>query len=82
MPRSACADVNLRHILNNLLTNAHKYSPPGAAVHLTLTRDGGDAVFTVRDEGIGIPEADQARLFEAFHRGSTSVRSAGPGSAS
>lgn len=67
----ACADENLlRHILTNLLTNAHKYSPPGAPVRLSLERDGSDAVFSVRDEGIGIPEADQGRLFEAFHRGS------------
>jgi len=67
----ACADENLlRHILGNLLTNAHKYSPAGAPVKLVLTRDGNDAVFTIRDEGIGIPEADQPRLFEAFHRGS------------
>ncbi|MGB8168259.1 MAG: HAMP domain-containing sensor histidine kinase [Chthoniobacteraceae bacterium] len=67
----ACADETLvRHILNNLLTNAHKYSPPGAPVKLTLSREDHDAVFTVRDEGIGIPAADQAQLFEAFHRGS------------
>lgn len=67
---TANADENLlRHILNNLLTNAQKYSRPGAPVRLTLAREGRDAVFAVRDEGIGIPEADQARLFNAFHRG-------------
>ncbi len=66
----ACADEALvRHILTNLLTNAHKYSPPGAPVQLSLTRDDDTAIFTVRDEGIGIPEADQPRLFEAFYRG-------------
>lgn len=77
---AARADDNLlRHILTNLLTNAHKYSPPGAPVHLTLARDGSDAVFTVRDEGIGIPEEDQARIFEALHRASNVGQISGTG---
>jgi signal transduction histidine kinase len=76
----ALADETLlRHILTNLLTNAHKYSPPGAPVHLTLARADGDAIFTIRDEGIGIPEADQARLFEAFHRASNVSHISGTG---
>lgn len=58
----------LRHILGNLLSNAVKYSPEGSPVELRLRSEGGEAVLTVRDRGIGIPEADQARLFEAFHR--------------
>lgn len=67
----AQADENLlRHILTNLLTNAHKYSAAGAPVRLGLARENGQAIFTVSDEGIGIPEADQSRLFEAFQRGS------------
>jgi PAS domain S-box-containing protein len=58
----------LRHILTNLLSNAVKYSPPGAEVEFQVGRSGRDAVFRVLDHGIGIPVADQARLFEAFHR--------------
>lgn len=58
----------LRHIFTNLLSNAVKYSPPGSQVHFTVSRDAGDAVFAVRDHGIGIPAADQKRLFQAFHR--------------
>jgi len=65
----ARADAGLlRHILSNLVSNAAKYSPPGSEVRLAARRDGTDAVLTVADRGIGIPEADQARLFEAFHR--------------
>ncbi len=60
----------LRHILTNLLSNGVKYSPAGAPVIFTGKREGRDAVFTVQDRGIGIPEADLPRLFEAFHRGS------------
>ena len=60
----------LRHILTNLLNNGVKYSAAGSTVHLSARREGPMAVFTVTDEGIGIPEADLPRLFEAFHRGS------------
>lgn len=58
----------LRHILSNLLSNAAKYSAVGSPVNFRVDRENGDAVFTVRDRGIGIPLVDQSRLFEAFHR--------------
>jgi signal transduction histidine kinase len=61
-------EMLLRHVFSNLLSNAVKYSPPGSQVHFTVNRDGDDAVFEVRDHGIGIPAADQKHLFEAFHR--------------
>jgi PAS domain S-box-containing protein len=69
VPRRATADESLlRHIFANLLSNAVKYSPAGGEVHFSLTRDGGNAIFEVRDSGIGIPIEDQRHLFEAFHR--------------
>ena len=58
----------LRHILSNLLSNAIKYSPPGSEVHLDLRCQASQASLVIRDWGIGIPPADQTRLFEAFHR--------------
>ncbi len=58
----------LRHILSNLLSNAIKYSPAGGAIYFEFKRENDNAVFRVKDEGIGIPEEDQKRLFEAFHR--------------
>ncbi len=58
----------LRHIFSNLITNAVKYSPEGSEVIFTARREGNDAVFQIIDHGIGIPEADRSRLFEAFHR--------------
>jgi len=58
----------LQHILLNLLSNAAKYSPAGTRIALEISRDADQLVFVVSDEGIGIPAADQARLFEAFHR--------------
>ncbi len=59
----------LGHIFTNLLSNAVKYSEPGATVHFTVERDGVDAVCVVCDRGIGISDADQQQLFNAFHRG-------------
>ncbi len=76
----ACADESLlQHILVNLLGNALKFSPPGQAVEFTLTRRGRDAEFAIRDCGCGIPEADQARLFTAFYRGSNTGHTHGTG---
>lgn len=58
----------LRHIFTNLLSNAAKYSPEGSTVEFTVRRDGHNALFEIRDHGIGIPEEDQPRIFEAFQR--------------
>ncbi|RBP36059.1 signal transduction histidine kinase [Roseimicrobium gellanilyticum] len=58
----------LRHMLTNLLTNAVKYSEAGVPVQLRVQRSGSDIRFEVEDHGIGIPESDRDRLFEAFHR--------------
>jgi signal transduction histidine kinase len=69
----------LRHIFSNLLSNAVKYSPAGSVVECIARREGNDAVFTVRDHGIGIPEEDRARLFEAFHRASNVGETPGTG---
>jgi signal transduction histidine kinase len=60
----------LRHIFTNLLSNAVKYSPESASVDFQMRREGEDAVCEIIDHGCGIPEADQKRMFEAFHRGS------------
>jgi signal transduction histidine kinase len=53
-------------VLYNLLSNAIGFSNPGGAVRLSLRREGGMAVFTVEDEGIGIPKEQQQRVFDRF----------------
>ncbi|MCC6614948.1 MAG: PAS domain S-box protein [Anaerolineae bacterium] len=58
----------LQHILVNLLGNAVKYSPNGGDVRLQVTRLNGEVIFRVSDQGIGIPQASLARLFEPFYR--------------
>jgi len=60
----------LRHIFSNLLSNAIKYSPAGGMVDLSVEREDGNAVFKVKDSGIGIPPEDREKLFESFHRAS------------
>jgi signal transduction histidine kinase len=65
------ADPRLLHqIAAKLISNAIKYSPQGSEVRIFLERDNGQVVMTVGDQGIGIPEADQPRLFTAFQRAS------------
>ena len=64
-------DGRLLHpIAANLISNAIKYSAPGGAVHILVDDYEGQCRLTVQDQGIGIPDADQANLFEAFQRSS------------
>lgn len=58
----------LRQVLNNLLSNAIKYSPDGGEVNFTLALAEDEAMFKVKDSGIGIPPEDQEQLFDSFHR--------------
>jgi PAS domain S-box-containing protein len=63
----------LTRVLENLLANAVKYSPPGSAVEVRLVReeipDGETALLSVADQGVGIPAADLPFVFERFRRG-------------
>lgn len=72
-------EVLIRHIFSNLLSNAVKYSPGQKGVEFRVRREGESALFVVRDRGIGIPAADQARLFEAFHRATNVGETPGTG---
>jgi PAS domain S-box-containing protein len=70
LPEAEADERLLGYIFTNLLSNAVKYSDRGTTVHFVIVRDGSDAVWTIRDQGIGISEEDQQHLFKAFHRGS------------
>jgi len=62
----------IEQVLVNLLTNAMKYSPAGGSVEVTLQEVPGrqEALISIRDQGIGIPQAEQAHLFGRFVRAS------------
>jgi two-component system, NtrC family, sensor histidine kinase GlrK len=73
----------LRVIVDNLVSNAIKFSPPGGGIRIRLDREANDAVLEVRDQGPGVPEEDRDRVFEAFYQGrmpqSASVQGTGLG---
>lgn len=69
LPVALADESLLRHIFTNLLNNASKYSPVGSPIDFEVEARETMALFTVRDRGIGIPEADARLLFQAFHRG-------------
>lgn len=78
--RRLLLDANLLRVaLTNLLSNAIKYSPDGGRIDFNLVCDEKKLMFRVRDSGIGIPQEDQQRLFETFHRASNVSNIAGTG---
>lgn len=61
-------EARLRQVIDNLLGNAIKYSPEGGNIEVGGVDRGNDVVVYVRDEGVGLTEADQERVFERFYR--------------
>ncbi len=68
LPQVAADSDKLRQILTNLIDNAIKYSPDGGRVEVEIGRSGGRVRFRVTDQGLGIPPAEQDRIFEKFFR--------------
>lgn len=59
----------IEQVIINIISNAVKYTPEGGRILVRSGYSGADRVFvSVRDNGIGIPEEDQPRLFERFYR--------------
>ncbi len=58
----------IEQALLNLVNNAIKYSPDQKYIRLEVRRDGERILIAVRDRGIGVPKADQKRIFEKFYR--------------
>ncbi|MGI4821125.1 MAG: PAS domain-containing sensor histidine kinase [Janthinobacterium lividum] len=75
------APASLRSIVYNLLSNAIKYRDPTrpAQVWLQAAQQAGEVVLTVRDNGLGLSESQQERLFGAFQRLHTHVAGTGVG---
>lgn len=63
--------TRIAQVINNLLTNAAKYTPPGGSIRLTVRKEragGGQAVVAVTDSGVGIPHEHQDTIFEMFNQ--------------
>ena len=58
--------TRLAQVFGNLLTNSAKYTPKGGKIWLTVERRGGEVAVSVRDNGIGIPAASLADIFDMF----------------
>ncbi len=72
-------EARLHQVLLNLIQNAHKYSPPELPIQLRLLKHHHAVILEVEDLGIGIPHADQAQIFDRFHRGSNTAGQTGSG---
>ncbi len=72
-------EMKLKQVVVNLLSNAVKFTPEGGRVDVAAWVEGVEVHVTVRDNGVGIAEADQARIFEAFQRGDRRTSAEGTG---
>jgi len=68
LPLVAADKDKVRQVLVNLVENAIKYSPDGGTIEVGVEGHEGDVRFWVRDEGLGIPEGEELRIFEKFYR--------------
>jgi PAS domain S-box-containing protein len=68
--------MRLAQVLDNLISNAIKFTPNGGRVDVRVFREGGTALIEVSDTGIGIPEEERLHLFERFFRTSGAMRAA------
>jgi PAS domain S-box-containing protein len=67
-------ETRMRQVLDNLVSNAIKYSPDGGVITVGGEIDDRYVTVFVRDPGIGIPEDEQGRVFDRFYRADSSIR--------
>jgi signal transduction histidine kinase len=65
--------TRIEQIVSNLLGNALKYTPAGGGITVDVVNSGEEAVLTVRDTGIGMPQELVERVFDVFVQGSSSL---------
>ena len=69
----------LRVVARNLAENAIRYAGPGSNATLSVRREDGQTILSVRDDGVGVEQSELSRLFERFYRADRSRASRGTG---
>lgn len=67
-------DSKIRQVMMNFMDNAIYYSPPGSTITVTLSHTASTVEFKVIDQGIGVPKAEQHKLFAKFSRASNAKK--------
>ncbi|GAB5494110.1 MAG: hypothetical protein Phog2KO_43250 [Phototrophicaceae bacterium] len=78
-PIITCDNKLMRQIITNLVSNAIKYTPHDNEITIELRYEQDSLILMICDQGIGIPEKDQAHLFEPFHRAKNARNISGTG---
>lgn len=60
--------LQIQKVINNLLSNAFKYTADGGTIRIELTEENNKCVFSVSDDGVGISEEDYTKIFERFYQ--------------
>lgn len=76
LPMAMVDALLIREVVANVVSNASKYSKDGGVVTVTLEHRGDELLVAVKDDGIGIPKADQNQLFKKFFRAGNALKSA------
>ncbi|MEI8191614.1 MAG: PAS domain-containing sensor histidine kinase, partial [candidate division NC10 bacterium] len=79
VPEGSCDQEALARVVENLLTNAVKFSPKGGRVEVRLRMEDQTLLLEVEDHGAGIPAQEQEQLFQPFQRGRSAQRKGIPG---
>lgn len=69
----------MRHVWDNLISNAIKFSPQGGMIRMTLEKEDKGLIFTITDEGPGISEEAQKHIFDKFYQADSSHKQEGNG---
>ncbi len=72
VPPLLCDRERISQVLAILLHNAVSYTPEGGKIHLSLSCQGKNILFSVQDNGIGIPDAEKKAVFDRFYRSENS----------
>jgi signal transduction histidine kinase len=79
VPRAMADSEKLSHVFSNLLTNAVKYTDKGGVVHVSIARARNKLLVSVKDTGVGIPQADLSHVFTKFYQASNASKTGGKG---